>query len=186
MSQEYKKDRQWSDEIFYDKSAADFIYHINKSNIFGEVIDLVPASIEDDNIFNIDTHINGDPTQVRVQREKNKKSEKYNPTIRYGRPHDTDTEVSKMIKKYDEYVETGNIRLPKFLLWALVDEKYKVVNLKIINLFDLLSDRKATHNNKKDYRMKDDKDKFSYKENGDGTSFLIIETDKYTVYDYEL
>lgn len=184
MSEEYKKDRKWSDSIIYDESKLEFVRLLNRSNIFGHVDNIEPANEEDDNVYNIDTYINGTPIQVRLQRVNNKKSKIYNPTIRYSRPGEK-TEYFKMRIAYDHYIKTGENKMPIYLLWGMIDEKNKIVELKLINLHELFEDRKNNLNINENYKVINDSEKFSYKENNDGTSFVIIITDKYTRYHYK-
>tara|TARA_B100001248_G_scaffold173063_1_gene131202 strand:- start:520 stop:1080 length:561 start_codon:yes stop_codon:yes gene_type:complete len=185
MSEEYKNDRKWSDKIFYDSAKSEILKSLNLSQLFGIVTNIEPASQEDDNDYNIDTYINKISTQVRLQRSFEKKDNDYYPTLRYGRPYDTSTEVRKMIKMYDSYLKTGNHKMPKYLLWGMIDEKNKLVEIKLIDLRELFEDRWIAYNKDDSYRMTKDHEKFVYKENNDGTSFLIIKTDKYTKYHYE-
>ena len=133
MSEEYKNDRKWSDKIFYDSAKSEILKSLNLSQLFGIVTNIEPASQEDDNNYNIDTYINKIPTQVRLQRFSEKKDDNYYPTLRYGRPYDTSTEVRKMIKMYDSYLKTGNHKMPKYLLWGMIDEKNKLVEIKLIS-----------------------------------------------------
>ena len=89
-----------------------------------------------------------------------------------------------MIKRYNkgEYK-----KIPQYLLWGMIDEKQNtIVNLKIISLHKLLEDRKNNYTKDKSYKIKNDSEKFNYKENNDGTSFIIIKTEKYTIYNYEI
>ena len=185
MCEEYKNDRKWSDEIFYDSAKSEILKSLNSSQLFGNVTNIEPASQEDDNNYNIDTYLNKIPTQVRLQRFSEKKGDNYYPTLRYGRPYDTSTEVRKMIKMYDNYLKTGNHQMPKYLLWGMIDEKNKLVEIKLIDLRELFEDRWIAYIKDDSYRMTKDQEKFHYKENNDRTSFLIIKTDKYTKYHYE-
>jgi hypothetical protein len=183
MSEEYKTDRKWSDEIFYDKNHSEFKKLLNEAEIFGPVSKIEPASKNDDNIYNVDTYINNIPIQVRLQRLSCKKSGKYYPTLRYGRPENP-TEVFKMIKMYKKYRETGDNKMPIYLLWSMIDEKLSIVELKLINLHELFEDRMINVKKHPNYKMYEDSKKFIYKENQDGTSFLAVKTDKYTKYHF--
>jgi len=182
MSSSYHDDRSWGDEIFYKKGKEKIIKILTESQEFGEVIDYVPASEEDDNIFCIDTDINDKPCQVRLQRSSNKKNKDYKPTIRAGRPSGSETELRKFIKNYPRHI-AGERCMPIYLIWILFDEEEnEVISLEIINLISIFKDRNIRLSVDNSYRMKDDNDKYDYIENSDGTSFLVIKWG--TVYSY--
>jgi len=184
MCEEYKNDRKWSDAVIYDKALPDFKNILTESEMLGHVNNIEPANQEDDNLYNIDTYINDIPIQVRLQRLSCKKSEKYCPTLRYERPGQP-TEVHKMINMYNDYLKTGKHKMPKYLLWAMIDKKMSIAELKLINLRELFEDRWINLNKDPDYKMRDDSEKFIYKENNDRTSFLVVKTNKYTKYHFE-
>tara|TARA_A100001015_G_scaffold176151_1_gene195899 strand:+ start:1491 stop:2054 length:564 start_codon:yes stop_codon:yes gene_type:complete len=177
----YKIDRKWGDESYYKSSQINGL--LTESKLFGLVNhDLKPASDEDDNVFNIDTHINGEPCQLRSQRINEKKRKDYYPTLRYGRQSGSDTEIGKLNKRYKQIKNGIDIKIPHYLIWGLFDDSHNVIQLVIVDIRLLLEDYYVKYNKNNNYRMKTDTELYEYKDNHDGTEFLIIKG--FSVYTY--
>jgi len=169
----YNRDRSWSDQMFYGDSQELIISILNESKLFGQVDDYKPSSVEDDNNHCIDTDINNIPCQIRLQQlKKIKNINDYQPTIRAYRSSGSETELRKFIKYYPKYIK-GERCMPKYLIWILINGN-QIIKLKIVNILDIIRDRYYLYNKDKSYRMIEDKDKYDYKENSDGTHFLVL------------
>ncbi len=184
MSYKTLTDWNFSDRVFSKDNTIKVLNLFYKDK---ETLEIIKATSTEDMHNNIDYYVNGDAVQWRVQRLENIKGNinDYGPTLRYSRESSLHEDRKESeLKKIMNNKKKG-LPYPKHHIWCIVDKKYDIIKLFIIDI-DIFEDDFQ----KNKYELWDTKKgkklnastsgkKISLKENTDFSSEFIILREKY-------